>query len=122
MLSQLPHELPSHRALKARRSRCCLKAGRLSGAETGFQTCSRPRIASMYIKYSNFALLHAPPMADDQRLSGQGVRFKVREEQRNRGDIPDRRKFPIDRVLEHHLLDDILFGYPEPLRLFGNLL
>ncbi len=65
--------------------------------------------------------LHAPAVADNQRLTGQRIGLEGGEEERRLGDIRDRRELTIDGLLEHDLLDDGLLGDPELARLFGNL-
>src|SRR5262249_36337 len=68
------------------------------------------------------ALLHEPAVAHHQRLPGERVRGKCREEQRNLGDVIDGRELAVDSLLEHHLLDNVFLGDAERLRLLGNLL
>src|SRR5262245_12141085 len=66
--------------------------------------------------------LHEPAVADDQRLAGQGVAFEPGEENRRLGDVSDGRELAVDRLLQHHVLDDLGFGNAQLLRLLRDLL
>ena len=47
---------------------------------------------------------HVPAVAGDDRLPRQRVGRERGEEHRDRGDVGDRREFPVHRRLEHHVL------------------
>src|SRR5579872_2163176 len=68
------------------------------------------------------SLLHAPTMADDERLTGQRVRREGREKYRRFGDVLDRGELAVHRLLEHHVADDFGFRNAERVRLLRDLL
>src|SRR5208337_247502 len=68
------------------------------------------------------ASLHEPAMADHERLAGQRVRAEGGEEERGFCDVLDRGELAVDGVLQHDVLDDVLLGDAELLRLLRNLL
>src|SRR4051812_41868000 len=66
--------------------------------------------------------LYEPAMADHQRLASQCIGAEPCQEERGFSDVLHRSKFAIDRLLEHHVLDHLLLGDAERLRLLGDLL
>src|SRR5262245_26842917 len=76
----------------------------------------------MSIRAAPFGSLHEPAVADDDRLTGKGVRRKGGQEQRGFGHVIDRGEFTVYGFLQHDGLDDILLGDAECLGLLGDLL
>src|ERR1022692_3990512 len=62
-------------------------------------------------------LLHEPAVADDEGLAGQRVRVERGEEQRGLRHVLDRGELAVDRVLQHHGLDDGVLRNAERLGL-----
>src|SRR5260370_32660184 len=86
---------------------------------------NRPNSDISYLfscRRTEMASLHEPAVAYHQRLPGQRIRLERGEEQRRLGDVLDRGELAIDRVLEHDVLDHVLFGDSERFRLLGDLL
>src|SRR6185437_2210933 len=67
-------------------------------------------------------LLHEPSVAHDERLTCQGIRPEACKEQGGLRHIIRCRELSIDRIPEHHVLDDLGFGNAEFLRLLRDLL
>jgi len=67
-------------------------------------------------------LFHEPAVADDHGLTGQCVGLEAGEEQHRLGDVFGRGEFAVNRVLQHDVLDYVLFADAEFLGLLGNLL
>src|SRR5512140_484968 len=68
------------------------------------------------------ALLHEPAVTDDEGLAGHGSRREGRAEQRRLGHVFDGGEQAVHRVLEHDVLDDLVFRDAQGLGLLGNLL
>jgi len=66
--------------------------------------------------------LHEPAVADDERLSCQGIRLKRCEEQSRIRDVLEGRKLPIHGFPEHDVADYRLLRYPQGFGLHGDLL
>src|SRR5438105_1289485 len=66
--------------------------------------------------------LHVPAVADDQRLARERIGGESREEQGDLGNVVEGSELAVDRLLEHEVLDDFLFGDAQRAGLLGNLL
>src|SRR5215469_8476134 len=68
------------------------------------------------------ASVHMPSMTDNDGFAGQCVGLERGQQEGNLRNIVHHREFLIDRLAEHHLLDDPLFGDAEFLGLLWDLL
>src|SRR5215510_2505267 len=71
-----------------------------------FAECLLRRSSEISTCCARARLLHEPAVAYHQRLPGQRVAFEARKEHRRFGHVRNRGEFPVDRVLQHHVLDD----------------